>query len=75
MQEQERLLWIKNPNILTPIRTPMVCCSGQCLKPMFIFEKQNWPSGPYFRNGVEGTLDGKSPNGDIDEELFIRDVQ
>ena len=50
----------------------MVCCSasGQVLRPIIIFEK-NWPSGPYSRNGPDGCLYGKSPNGYMDEELFL----
>ena len=50
----------------------MVCCSGsgQILRPMIIFEK-NRPSGPYSRNGPDGCLYGKSPNGYMDEELFL----
>ena len=52
--------------------TFMVCCSasGQVLQPMIIFEK-NWPSGPYSRNGPDGCLYGKSPNGYMDKELFL----
>ena len=67
MREQERLLWKKDTNI-----TAMVCssASGKCLKPMIVFVK-NRPSGPYSRNTVEGTLYGKSPNGYMDEELFV----
>ena len=50
----------------------MICCSasGQVLRPMIILEK-NWLSGPCSRNGPESCLYGKSPNGYIDEELFI----
>ena len=50
----------------------MVCCSGsgQILRPVIIFEK-NRPSGPYSRNGPDGCLYGKSPNGYMDEELFL----
>ena len=37
---------------------------------MIIFEK-NWPSGLYSRSGPDGCLYGKSPNGYMDEELFL----
>ena len=52
--------------------TSMVCCSasGQVLRPVIIFGK-NWPSGPYSRNGPGGCLYGKSPNGYMDEDLFL----
>ena len=52
--------------------TSMVCCSasGQVLRPMIIFKK-NWPLGPYSRNGLDSCLYGKSPNGYMDEELFL----
>ena len=52
--------------------TLMVCCSasGQVLQPMIIFKK-NWSSGPYSRNGPGGCLYGRSPDGYMDEELFL----
>ena len=52
--------------------TTLVCCSasGLMLSPMIIFEK-SWPSGPYSRNGPKDCLYAKSPNGYIDEELFL----
>ena len=34
-------------------------------------QPSRWPSGPYSRNGLDGCLYGKSPNGFIDEELFL----
>ena len=37
---------------------------------MIIFKK-NWTSRPYSRNGPDGCLYGKSPNGYMDEELFL----
>ena len=50
----------------------MVCCSAseQVLRPIIIFER-NWPSRPYSRKGPDGCLYGKSPNGYMDEELFL----
>ena len=33
--------------------------------------RKNWPSGTYSRNGPDGCLYGKSPNGYMDEELFL----
>ena len=52
--------------------TSMVCCSAsrQVLRPVMIFGK-NWPSGPYSRNGPSGCLYGKSPDGYMDEDLFL----
>ena len=37
---------------------------------MIIFEK-SWPSGPYSKNRPKDCLYAKSPNGYIDEELFL----
>ena len=50
----------------------MICCSasGLTLPPMIIFEKL-WPSDPYSQKGPHGCLYAKSPNGYIDEELFL----
>ena len=49
------------------------CCvsaAGQVVPPMSIYEKC-FPSAPYIREGPIGALYGKSPNGYMDEELFI----
>ena len=53
--------------------TTMVCCSasGLIMSPIIIFEK-SWPSGPYSQKGPDGCLYAKSPNGYIDEELFLK---
>ena len=50
----------------------MICCSasGLTLSPMIIFEKLR-PSDPYSQKGPDGCLYAKSPNGYIDEELFL----
>ena len=79
MQDQEKLLFVKAANM--PIQNkrhqeiislwfPVSSVSGQVQLPVIIFEK-NWPSGPYSRNGPDGCLYGKSPNGYMDEELFL----
>ena len=36
-----------------------------------IILKKNWTSRPYSRNGPDGCLYGKSPNGYMDDELFL----
>ena len=47
-----------------------VSASGQVLPPMIIFEKC-FPSSPYVTNGPTSSLYAKSPNGYMDEELFV----